>query len=350
MSAPTAVLAPSGIDGRAPRGAWWVAFRLQRTTLLIGLGVIVVMAGLVLWHRSAVLSLYATNGIVDPTACRAPNGMERTMSTTCVSLVQLQSELTAHWEQLRAVWLPLPGLIGAATGAALFSREFERRSQVFALTQSIGVLRWLGTKVVVGLVPMLAASIGVGFLFELTANAYGAASWTPLEAPFFSDFGFVPGAVLMVSFAFGVAVSTLLRQSLGAVLVSLVAALGLLWVLVFGYQYLGPAERHTTTAITESMFVPPNRSVFIESGFLDASGRELTVTYECGSYGGEVSAADYDRHFTGCFSGQGVTQKFVDYLPLSARAPLTWTVSGIWAALSAMFLAIGYALLRRRAS
>lgn len=349
MSAPTTVGVADRTDGTAPRGAWWVAFRLQRSSLLVGLGVLAVMAALVLWHRIALLNLYADNGIIDPVACQAGNGRSVTISDECARLLGLQSDLAGPWQQLKTIWLILPSIIGAASGAAVFAREFERRSQVFALTQSVGALRWFATKVVVGLVPLLAASIGVGFLFELTANTYGAESWTPIQAPFFAEFGFVPAALLLVSFALGAAVSTVLRQSLGAVLVSVVAGLGLLGCLVFGHQYLGTAERATSTVLADTQISSPDRSQFLGSGYLDASGAELRITYGCTSYEGELSGEQIDRLFTDCFAGQGATQRFLDYLPLSGRAQLTWTVTGISAALSALFLALGYSVLRRRA-
>ncbi|MEJ7647429.1 MAG: hypothetical protein WKF57_00050 [Nakamurella sp.] len=349
MSAPAAVSVPERIDGTAPRGAWWAAFRLQRSSLLVGLGVLAVMAALVLWHRIAVLNLYADNGIIDPVACQAGNGRSVTISDECARVLGLQSDLAGPWQQLKTLWL-VPSIIGAATGAALFSREFERRSQVFALTQSVGALRWFATKVTVGLVPLVAASIGVGFLFEWTANAYGVASWTPIEAPVFPDFGFVPGAMLLVSFAVGVAASTVLRQSLGALLVSVAAALGLLWCLVFGYQYLGPVERVTSSDLSESLYAPPPRAEFLGTGLLDRTGSEIQISYDCEAFENARGLSETDSVLDRCFASQGATQKFVDYLLLTGRAQLTWTLSGISAALSALFLAIGYALLRRRAS
>lgn len=340
MSAPAGVGAQVLTDGRAPRGAWWVAFRLQRSALLVGLGVLAVMAGLVLWHRFAVVNLIAaTSPGFDP--CPAPTGTTQLIPQECVRLRRLQTDLSGPWEQLRAVWAVLPALIGAATGSALFSREFDRRSQVFALTQSVSIRRWFLTKVAVAVVPLLAAGIAVGFLFESTANAWGPTSWTPIDAPFLLDFGFLPAAVLLASFAAGIAVSTALRQPLAAVLVSVAAGLGLLAALVYGYEHLTPAAR-TTAAITSEYQLPiPARSQFIHSGFLDASGQEMTVYYDCTS--NEQTPVPVQE----CFARQGATEQFVDHLPLSSRARLTWTISGIAAALSAGLLALGYGLLRR---
>lgn len=121
----------------------WLAWRLHRTQILMTLGVIVAAAAVLVYqHLSAESFLTAAGCSIgdESRPCSAP------------VLDDFRDKFGGYEEMMTQLLTFLPAVLGLFCGAPLFSREFERGTQVFALTQSVGRVRWWGTKLcVVGL-------------------------------------------------------------------------------------------------------------------------------------------------------------------------------------------------------
>ena len=113
----------------------------------------------------------------------------------------------------------LPALAGAFIGAPLVAREIENGTQHLAWTQGVTRMRWLLIKLILILVPLLAAAALVGYLEVVLLNVQGAQinRWDVFDqqAPV------VPAATLF-ALALGVAFGAVIGRSVPAMAATLV--------------------------------------------------------------------------------------------------------------------------------
>jgi ABC-type transport system involved in multi-copper enzyme maturation permease subunit len=113
----------------------------------------------------------------------------------------------------------LPALVGAFIGAPLVAREIENGTQHLAWTQGVTRMRWLLVKLVLILVPLLAAAALVGYLEVVLLNVQGPQinRWDVFDqqAPV------VPAATLF-ALALGVAFGAVIGRSVPAMAATLV--------------------------------------------------------------------------------------------------------------------------------
>jgi hypothetical protein len=118
---------------RSPWPMLWVAWRLERTTLLILGGLAAVFAA---WLVIRGLQIHSIG--VTTRSCSRP------YTTACY---RLQSRLGSPTVTAGPVLLNLlPLVVGMFVGAPLFARDFEAGSQRFALTQGTGRVRWVASR------------------------------------------------------------------------------------------------------------------------------------------------------------------------------------------------------------
>jgi len=124
---------------------------------------------------------------------------------------------------LSTVLVAVPGLIGLFWGAPLVARELETGTWRLAWTQSLTRDRWLATKLaVVG-----AATVAFAGLFSLLLTWWGSpidrAKLDRFSPALFSERGIVPIGYAAFAFALGVTAGILIRRTLPAMAVTLVA-------------------------------------------------------------------------------------------------------------------------------
>jgi ABC-type transport system involved in multi-copper enzyme maturation permease subunit len=114
----------------------------------------------------------------------------------------------------------LPALAGAFIGAPLVAREIENGTRHLAWTQGVTRMRWLLVKLVLVIIPLLAAAALVGFLEIVFLNVQGphVNRWDVFDqqAPV------VPAATLF-ALALGVAFGAVIGKSVPAMAATLVA-------------------------------------------------------------------------------------------------------------------------------
>ncbi|MFI0409917.1 ABC transporter permease [Actinomadura sp. 3N508] len=128
---------------------------------------------------------------------------------------------------LVAVVLFLPGIIGVFWGAPLITREIEHGTHRLVWNQSVTRTRWLAAKLgLVGLAAVVAAGLAVLAVswwsdpIDQAAVSTGAARITPAV---FMARGIVPLGYAAFAFALGVTVGVLVRRTLPAMAITLVA-------------------------------------------------------------------------------------------------------------------------------
>lgn len=155
----------------------------------------------------------------------------------------------------------LPAIVGVFWGAPMVARELEAGTSRLVWTQSITRTRWLASKL--GVTGAGAAVVGLGGLAltwwcapldDAVAQGYsdtGMLSVPRLWPQLFSSRGVVPLGMTVLALVIGVTAGLLVRRSIAAMAVTLVAVVGVQLVLpLVVQQHLMSPEKLTTT-ITE---------------------------------------------------------------------------------------------------
>lgn len=241
---------------------------------------------------------------------------------------------------VRTILLVLPGLVGVIVGAGLFGREMERGTHAFALTQSVGRLRWWLTGLLVTGLPVVVA---VAMLTWLASWALGPRGMIfPLGTPFFDSSGLVPLGHVLLAFTLTAVAGSVLRNALAAVAVGVCALLLVQVVLAVGLRphYLPPESARMDVAAVDGTEI--TRSRVLERGYLDAAGRGLASPGPVGC----VAPGDQAP----CLRSAGIAAVDVVYQPARRYWPFQGIELALLLALSAAALGVGYGGLRRGVS
>ena len=115
------------------------------------------------------------------------------------------------------IMLVLPPLLGAFAGGPLFAREYEQGTQILALTQSVGPVRWWATKTAVAGAPVALALLALGFVNTWAMQPMAAFVARPMITPGFETRGLTPFAYFVLAFAIAVTVGILVRNTAAAI-------------------------------------------------------------------------------------------------------------------------------------
>lgn len=343
-------------DGRGPTGMWWVAWRQHRTLVLVELGLMAVAAlALITFRLVFAARIEAWGGSEVFLRCTTGTGPDAYPAERCLAVFRGRDALGEWWTVIRALLIALPGVVGVPAGATTFAGERERRTHVFALTQSVGRARWYWTSGVVLIVPLTAGMIVVGLLTEWSSAIWGPRAWWIIDAPTFQTFGLVPAVLTLMAVGISLAVGTFLRSTLAAV----VLALGLTVVAVGGVGYLGypdlvtPRRIATDPRVDAYQLDVPMGALRGEEGYLDAAGDTVEVR-SCpepdilDTVDPETANTIISDAFFDCLASQGVTARYSDYVDPVQRTPLTINLAGLSLLIAGASLAGGFVRIRRR--
>ncbi|GAA1321199.1 hypothetical protein [Pseudonocardia xinjiangensis] len=316
----------------------WLVWRRQRAALLLcaallgGTALVLVAARLLLTGAAAELGV---------TACLTDRAVDCTDGGRRYELYQ---SFRGFQGPARAwLWVLAP-IVGMIAGAGLFAREFEQRTQVFALTQATSRTRWWATGIAVTLVPVLVAVAGLTLVASWALAPFAVLyEHYRIEPVDFDLSGVLPVGSALLAFAIAAAAGLLLRNSLATIVVTVLG-----WTLIFfvvlydRYDYL-PAET-TTTPLTDTWRgwdgdTGPG-TLPRDFGFLDAAGNRIDLT-------------TFYRHcpvptdMRVCAPTIGAVSVYRDYQPDSNYWPLQGITTAIMIVLSALTLAAGKLRLRR---
>jgi hypothetical protein len=222
----------------------WVAWRQQRLQILLSLGIIAVLAAVMTFVRFDAQSITDAQVVDD--------------------------RYGTYVNYLRLVLLALPVLLGAVIGGPLFGREIEHGTHVFSLTQSIGRTRWWASKIVVAGLPVIAGMTLLGLLNSwasapLRAVMYGGR----LVTPTFEIEGLTLGAYTALAFALSATVGLLVRNTLAAMVITVVAYVPLIGLVG---NALRPAYATPVTSTDDRL---PAGAWVVSSSYVDAAGNPV---------------------------------------------------------------------------
>jgi hypothetical protein len=322
----------------------WVTWRLHRTQLLILAGLVAVGVAILLYLRADMASYIAAH---DLAGCRD----QVAQSAACAPLNQaFQERFNDLTKYAQAAFLTMPVILGVFCGGPLFARELEQGTHVLALTQSVSRLRWFAVKVVVAVVPAIAAA---GILTAALWSLISVQGWigvrqqglfNPLT---FDTSGLVPAGYTLFAVATGIALGIITRHTVTA----MAGTLGAFPIVRFigdtirpHWLNLLPTQRIVHPVVDAGSAVSPDMRV-MHTGFLTAGGRIL-------SNDGPLQACIEANHRTGdpttCYPKLGITQQYADVLTGGQYWAAQLVEAAIFAGLAAVLLGVGIWLLRRR--
>ncbi|WFR73011.1 ABC transporter permease [Prescottella defluvii] len=348
----------------------WVTWRQYRTTILAAVGGILALTVVAVVSGEIVRGSEGRRAFGTFFGCVPGGG-----SNQCWA----ESSLTAI-STLAAI---LPVVLGAFVGVTVFSRDIERGTHVLGLTQSVSRTRWYWSRVLVVFVPVTIAGVMLGSVLEVdTFGEYRESAlrirpqqlrrlFTP-DVPLFQSTGIVVGAYTLLALILGSAIALLLRNTLGSMVVTLIA----MAALMVGFQF--EVRPQYTTPVVESqplgylshavVYTPDIEPVWIlNSGYVDADGRSVDMDYfACDQEGVEntweqrpdetfaeyearqdVISAEQEREFIACQRAQGIDHFETRYHPDSLLRRFQLTEAALALALSALLLIPSLWALRR---
>ncbi|MGA8117353.1 MAG: hypothetical protein WCA46_27270 [Actinocatenispora sp.] len=310
----------------------WLAWRQQRLQLIVSLSLVAALAAVVVGvHLDAVAYLHS-HGI---TRClsHATQACEPGMSMFRDRYDMVESTITS-------VLVGVPVVLGIFAGAPLFAREFEQRTHLFALTQSMSRTRWWITKLVVAGAPVVLGTALLGVLNAWAATPLDYFGGSRLGTPNFESQGLVLAAYALLAFTISAVAGQLSRNTVAAMAVGLALYVGIVVGVSQGARphYQAPvALRAGVSDVTPSI---PRGGTWVSMDYVNAAGARLDYT--------AMHCEGLDGTFEECLKQNDITSQVVEYQPATRFWPFQLAESGIVAVLSAALLGLGGVLLLRR--
>ncbi|WP_037261069.1 ABC transporter permease subunit [Kibdelosporangium aridum] len=288
----------------------WVTWRQQRLQIFAVVGIVAALSLVLVYLRSQ-----AVNGALSDT-----------------------NQLIVSYILLLLVVLPV--LLGMFFGAPLFAREIEQGTHVFALTQSVSRTRWLITKAAMACGSLAVAMFVLGVVAAWAFEPMKSTMQTRLETGQFEAQGVVVGGYAILAFAVGATAGLVLRNTLAAMVVTLIMYGAVLLTLGQSVRenYAEPSYFEAPVNQVASQ-AEPGRSWQVDYGFVDATGKQfpLLSTRYCAA---EPNVrACFDRmNFVASYSKAHLPNQFWRF---------QFTELGLVLALSALVLGAGVGVSRR---
>ncbi|MEU9318880.1 ABC transporter permease [Streptomyces sp. NPDC048295] len=316
----------------ALRGPERVVLAQHRWALwvMVALPVLAVAAlvGAWLWTEHVVDAFTATGcSVADTTPACAD-----TVSTYLDRQPWMQDVLS--WSGL--LMTVLPAFVGIFVAGPVIARELESGTYRLAWTQAVTPARWLAAKLAV---PAAVTLVSVSVLSAVCT--WAQARENPVhEAPdryareVYGSIGTVPVGYALCVLALGALAGLLLRRTVAAMVVTVLAYVPLVMVLNRVREDLWPTARYLGKTS------PGDGAWWIDSGMLTASGKAV-YWRACDGPGIPVEPVS-------CMRDRGGVTEFTDYHPVSHFWPLQLVETGILLVLAALAVALAFRVLRRR--
>ncbi|WP_305093151.1 ABC transporter permease [Prescottella sp. R16] len=311
----------------------WVTWRQYRTTILAATGTVLALAVVA---AACGIIVRRDGGRYFGTAFGCGKGPE------CLA----ESGLTL----ITLLTLAMPVLLGALVGVTVFSRDIERGTHVLGLTQSVSRLRWYWTRTLVVFTPIVVAMVILGSVLEWTRAflrdsnyAFFSTMWSghsALSYPLFQSTGPIAGAYTVLGLTVGSCLALLLRNTLGAMVLTLIATTAVL----VGFQVVARPYYATPRVEVQELGSNPYGAQYasdigatwtIGSAYVDTNGRDVDFDYSnCNHVWNNLgweqrpdeTRAEYDartdllieqqnREFADCQRAQGIDHFEVRYHP-----------------------------------
>lgn len=313
----------------------WVTWRQFRTTILAAAGGILALA---------VVALICGAIVRERTGQRSASTADYVDESTFEFLV------AASLVSIGVLAALLPLALGALVGVTVFSRDIERGTHVLGLSQSVSRTRWYGSRVLVVFVPVSIAMAVLGAVLEWTRTSdavwhYGylsQATWSghsSLTFPLFQSGALTAATYTALALVVGSLAALILRNTLGSMVVTLVAVAAFMIGFQFGARphYASPVvEARSLDSQYRVAYTTDDETIWqLSEGYVDAQGRRAEFDYrKCNQIGEnyewsqrpDETLAAYeareatmigmqDREFAACQRAQGLDRYEVRYHP-----------------------------------
>jgi len=194
----------------------WLTYRQHRVELSALLFVAVALAALVSYAGIQELVLRTNLGL---DSC-----MDRLRDQACANLLRTYLDQRSPLQGLYIVLLAFPALVAAFIGGPLFSRDFERGTHRLVWTQGKTRVRWVASKLIGFVIVAVAAAAILVAVRGYSLPLIGPGTMSPFVTFDVDGPAFV--AYIVFAVTLGAALSALLRRSVLAMLLSLLAFVG----------------------------------------------------------------------------------------------------------------------------
>jgi ABC-type transport system involved in multi-copper enzyme maturation permease subunit len=244
-------------------------------------------------------------------------------------------------------WLNLvPLVIGLFVGAPLVAREVERGTHLLAWTQGVTRVRWITTKVL--LLAMAAVLAGTVYTLLMTwwRQPLDAIDGSGMRPDAFDLEGIVPIGYFVAALAIGIAAGTLIRRTIPAMGVAIVAFL----VLRFGT--IGLLRPNFMAPLVSSApfgsFVTTNTGWLLQDNLINATGRSLNGRFALDQVcNGAILGSK--QSFTSCLAHHGIIES-ITYQPASRFWAFQAIELGLFLSVAAALLCLTVWWVHRRIS
>ncbi|MFI9720540.1 transporter [Streptomyces sp. NPDC052396] len=318
------------------KGAYWLAWRQQRTLILAGTIALLVCAAWVAWRRADMMAVIHDHHLV---ICKGWDASE--CPRTDVDLAErVLRDNTDAIRALGALSAALPVIIGIFWGAPLIGRELESGTVKLALTQGVGVRGWFTSRftLAAGCTALGAAALAalVAWWWAPIANMLDGLYWH--DGFLFNATGPAAVACALFGLAAGTAAGLLFRRTMAAMGCTLAVVVGVRVLLdVVRPDWISPTRRATPGTTPRT----PVGSAWStgQFGYLDGAGREYSSNRYC-----QLSGADLKR----CMADHGFVARYHKVYPSGDFWVFQWIETAIYLGLAvALVAAVGLTLRRR---
>ncbi|MEU4443572.1 hypothetical protein AB0K14_08840 [Actinosynnema sp. NPDC050801] len=330
----------------------WVAWRQHRAVLLSLAAYAVVFTGLVVFMHVRLASQLDAEEVA---ACfgQAPDRF----CEDAKGYWDLRARLFNLDELARAAVFGFAALAGAFVGAPMFAREWEQRTHLLALSQSISPRRWFTTRVAVVLAATVlgAALLGAAQWWATMSLAAPLDVWKRLQPRYFEAQPVALIGYTLFAVALGIAAGLLLRRTLPAMAVTLVGVLGAVYAV---RMFARP--NYTTPVVATIPFDDPAQSASIDpgrwslaQGFSDLDGRfveDEEAAYEALSRCEQLPGEPGDARYVQCAADSGLTGTANLVHPGSRFWAFQFIEFGLFALAAAALIALSLWWLRKRST
>ncbi|MFD7236244.1 hypothetical protein ACFWAT_13175 [Streptomyces syringium] len=307
------------------RALGWFVLRQHRTTAWIALALFLAFAGSLVWLHGAMSDFIDTHQVL--AACDA---VECEASSRKVADFRSSYGDYLHYTGLLLEFLP--ALLAAFVAGPMVARELESGTYKVAWSQSVSPMRWFAAKLALPAVVVLAGVSVLAALYTWCWRVVGDREGGDVLLPdqvwhqSFNALGPAPVVLALAGVAVGALVGLLLKRTLRAMIVALLATGAVTAVTGTLRQYL------ITPVTTMSADMPGllgYRTWWFERGMVGPGGGHI-VEPDCGI---GVSPAQ-------CLVDHGASGWYVDSHPYTHLWPMQWVQAGGVTVL-AVLLAVG---------
>lgn len=210
----------------------WLTWRQHRSQAVAGYGGLGVIGVFLLLTGLIIADHFSGSGLA---RCL------RVVNADCQDLASNFSHRFTSMQYFALFDLLIPLLIGLFWGAPLVARELEHGTHRLAWTQGVTRTQWLRSKLAIigGSTAAFMALLAVGVWWW--SRPLRTKSWSSFDPGLFDQLGIVPVAYGLFAVALGIAMGTLIRRTLPAMVATfgIFTAVRLVFLLVIRKHYMG---------------------------------------------------------------------------------------------------------------